>query len=49
MPELTRNKDVALQEEEVRTRYIRKLTEESPSTVAEIIQVWLNEDSKRNE
>jgi flagellar M-ring protein FliF len=47
-PELTRN-NVAYQEDEARTRYIKKLTEESPSTVAEIIQAWLSEDSKRND
>jgi flagellar M-ring protein FliF len=46
--EITRN-TAAYQEDEKRTHYIKKLTEESPSTVAEIIQVWLSEDTKRND
>ena len=46
--ELTRT-NANVQEDESRTRFIKKLTEESPSTVAEIIQVWLNEDGKRND
>jgi len=36
------------QEDEQRAQLITKLAEESPATVAEIIQVWLNADEKRN-
>ena len=46
--EMTRN-HAAYQEDESRTRYIKKLTDENPATVAEIIQVWLSEDGKRND
>jgi flagellar M-ring protein FliF len=46
--EITRN-NAAYQEDESRTRFIKKLTDENPATVAEIIQVWLNEDVKRND
>jgi flagellar M-ring protein FliF len=34
-------------EDEQKARIIQRLTEESPTTVAEIIQIWLNEDEKR--
>lgn len=36
------------QEDEQRAQLITKLAEESPATVAEIIQVWLNADEKHN-
>jgi len=35
-------------EDEYRSKLIKKLTEENPSTVAEVIQAWLGEDGKRN-
>ncbi len=35
-------------EDEERAKVINKLAEETPATVAEIIQIWLNEDEKRN-
>ena len=35
-------------EDEQKSRVIQRLTEEDPATVAEIIQIWLNEDEKRN-
>lgn len=35
-------------EDEQRARVISRLTEESPATVAEIIQIWLSEDEKKN-
>jgi flagellar M-ring protein FliF len=36
-------------EDEYRSKLIKKLTEENPSTVAEVIQAWLGEDGKRND
>jgi flagellar M-ring protein FliF len=36
------------EEVEQRSKIITRLSEESPATVAEIIQVWLSEDEKRN-
>jgi flagellar M-ring protein FliF len=36
------------EEDEQRSKIITRLSEESPATVAEIIQVWLSEDEKRN-
>jgi flagellar M-ring protein FliF len=35
-------------EDEQRERVISRLTEESPATVAEIIQIWLSEDDKNH-
>mgnify|MGYP001252563877 FL=1 len=35
-------------EDEERAKVISKLAEENPATVAEIIQLWLSEDEKRN-
>ncbi|GAP07873.1 MAG TPA: flagellar M-ring protein FliF [Anaerolinea thermolimosa] len=35
-------------EDEERAKVISKLAEENPATVAEIIQIWLSEDEKRN-
>lgn len=35
-------------EDEQRARVIARLTEENPATVAEIIQIWLSEDEKKN-
>jgi flagellar biosynthesis/type III secretory pathway M-ring protein FliF/YscJ len=35
-------------EDEQRARVISRLTEESPATVAEIIQIWLGEDEKNH-
>lgn len=35
-------------EDEQRARVISRLTEENPATVAEIIQIWLSEDEKKN-
>lgn len=35
-------------EDEQKARIVQRLTEENPTTVAEIIQIWLNEDEKRN-
>lgn len=35
-------------EDEQKARIIQRLTEESPTTVAEIIQIWLNEDERKN-
>ncbi len=35
-------------EETQRVKMINKLAEENPATVAEIIQIWLNEDNKKN-
>jgi flagellar biosynthesis/type III secretory pathway M-ring protein FliF/YscJ len=53
----TENEDVVVQlrsrtqsatasEDEQRSRVIARLTEENPATVAEIIQLWLNEGKK---
>jgi flagellar M-ring protein FliF len=53
----TENEDVVLQlssksqhatasEDEQRARIVSRLTEENPATVAEIIQIWLNESKK---
>ncbi len=36
-------------EDEYRSKLIKKLTEENPSTVAEVIQAWLGEDAKHND
>lgn len=38
----------AYAEDEQRARVISRLTEENPATVAEIIQIWLSEDEKKN-
>lgn len=35
-------------EDEQRSKIIARLSEESPATVAEIIQIWLNEDNKNH-
>lgn len=35
-------------EDEQKARIVQRLTEENPTTVAEIIQIWLNEDEKKN-
>lgn len=35
-------------EDEQRARVISRLTDENPATVAEIIQIWLSEDEKKN-
>jgi flagellar biosynthesis/type III secretory pathway M-ring protein FliF/YscJ len=54
---LVENKDVVLQlssrsqhatasEDEQRQRIVTRLAEENPATVAEIIQIWLNESKK---
>ena len=36
-------------EDEYRSKVLKKLTEENPSTVAEVIQAWLGEDNKRSD
>jgi flagellar M-ring protein FliF len=38
----------AYMEDEQRARVISRLTEENPATVAEIIQIWLSEDERKN-
>jgi flagellar M-ring protein FliF len=35
-------------EDEQKVRIIQRLTEENPTTVAEIIQIWLSEDERKN-
>ncbi len=35
-------------EDEQRAKVVSRLAEESPATVAEIIQLWLNEDNRKN-
>jgi len=56
-PAITENEDVVVQlrsrsqsvtasEDDQRARIISRLTEENPATVAEIIQIWLNEGKK---
>lgn len=56
-PRVETNEDVAVQlrsrnqsakaiEDEQNARIISRLTEENPATVAEIIQIWLNEGKK---
>jgi flagellar biosynthesis/type III secretory pathway M-ring protein FliF/YscJ len=35
-------------EDEQRNKVITRLSEENPATVAEIIQLWLNEDSNNH-
>lgn len=42
----SRNQSATASEDEQRARIISRLTEENPATVAEIIQVWLNEGKK---
>jgi flagellar M-ring protein FliF len=46
--EISRHSQLNNQEDESRAKIITRLTEENPATVAEIIQVWLSEDEKRN-
>jgi flagellar M-ring protein FliF len=41
-----RNRQVTSTEDEQNARVIERLAEESPATVAEIIQIWLNESKK---
>jgi flagellar M-ring protein FliF len=42
----SRSQSVTATEDEQRARIISRLTEENPATVAEIIQIWLNEGKK---
>ncbi|MCX6079922.1 MAG: flagellar basal-body MS-ring/collar protein FliF [Chloroflexi bacterium] len=42
----SRNQHSTVNEDEQRARVIARLTEENPATVAEIIQIWLNEGKK---
>jgi flagellar M-ring protein FliF len=42
----SRSQSAVASEDEQRARIISRLTEENPATVAEIIQVWLNEGKK---
>lgn len=42
----SRNQPATASEDEQRARIISRLTEENPATVAEIIQIWLNEGKK---
>jgi flagellar M-ring protein FliF len=42
----SRSQSVTTTEDEQRARIISRLTEENPATVAEIIQIWLNEGKK---
>jgi flagellar biosynthesis/type III secretory pathway M-ring protein FliF/YscJ len=42
----SRTQTVTASEDEQRARVIARLTEENPATVAEIIQLWLNEGKK---
>lgn len=42
----SRNQTASATEDEQRARILSRLTEENPATVAEIIQVWLNEGKK---
>jgi flagellar biosynthesis/type III secretory pathway M-ring protein FliF/YscJ len=42
----SRSQSSTANEDEQRSRIISRLTEENPATVAEIIQVWLNEGKK---
>jgi len=42
----SRNQSAKASEDEQNARIISRLTEENPATVAEIIQIWLNEGKK---
>jgi flagellar M-ring protein FliF len=42
----SRNQSATTSEDDQRARIISRLTEENPATVAEIIQIWLNEGKK---
>jgi flagellar M-ring protein FliF len=42
----SRSQSVTASEDDQRARIISRLTEENPATVAEIIQIWLNEGKK---
>jgi flagellar biosynthesis/type III secretory pathway M-ring protein FliF/YscJ len=42
----SRNRQSTNSEDEQNSRVISRLTEENPATVAEIIQLWLNESKK---
>jgi len=42
----SRSQSSTTNEDEQRARILSRLTEENPATVAEIIQVWLNEGKK---
>ena len=42
----SRNQSAKVSEDEQNARIISRLTEENPATVAEIIQIWLNEGKK---
>jgi flagellar biosynthesis/type III secretory pathway M-ring protein FliF/YscJ len=42
----SRSHSVTASEDDQRARIISRLTEENPATVAEIIQIWLNEGKK---
>jgi flagellar M-ring protein FliF len=42
----SRSQSVTASEDEQRARIISRLTEENPATVADIIQIWLNEGKK---
>jgi flagellar biosynthesis/type III secretory pathway M-ring protein FliF/YscJ len=42
----SRTQTATASEDEQRARIIARLTEENPATVAEIIQLWLNEGKK---
>ena len=42
----SRNQTAKALEDEQNSRIISRLTEENPATVAEIIQIWLNESKK---
>jgi Na+-transporting methylmalonyl-CoA/oxaloacetate decarboxylase gamma subunit len=49
MPEIAaRSSGSSFPEDEQKARIIQKLTEENPTAVAEIIQIWLSEDERRN-
>jgi len=42
----SKNRQATASEDEQNSRVISRLTEENPATVAEIIQLWLNESKK---
>jgi flagellar biosynthesis/type III secretory pathway M-ring protein FliF/YscJ len=42
----SREQAAKVHEDEQNARVISRLTEENPATVAEIIQIWLNEGKK---
>jgi flagellar biosynthesis/type III secretory pathway M-ring protein FliF/YscJ len=42
----SRSQHSTVSEDEQRTRVISRMAEENPATVAEIIQIWLNEGKK---